>query len=583
MVKKVRVAAVQFAVGADEDENLATCLRMIDEAATHEPELMVLPEFLNHHALIDNFDRAYSVAVDLDGAFLSAIAIKAAEHRCYVVVNCMVRRRDNAVTDTNILIGPDGKRIATSDKQVLIGPENDFLTKASELGPIVETPLGRIGMYSCMDGVLPETARCLALRHAQILCNTLNSCAEDEAVLHIPARAAENKVFVVAANKVGPIVPLETGSGALSTESNSAAVKHEHYHGAGESQIVAPDGTVLARAPRDIQGVAVADIDVCLADNKERPDGTDIFAARRPELYEPIARQPGPRHYVPGANEAMVAVYQPEEDGAGVLVDTVAAVADAIGQGVQLIVLPELFYLKEGGIDDVLAASDAGQHAVSVLKTALDGTLAHVATSIVAATDNGDFQHCGVLVGADGIVLRQDQLHHCGRHPWVTKLGGSIATHDLPWARIALIVGGDVISPEVFRLAALQDVEVVAAPSALIESWENDSELVKRGAENRFTVVATTQASATNTSMIVAPSPKFSFLGRTFDGTLNYPTVTVADSRPGLTAALVHPNSAGQRHMFPNTDVGGRASVEPVGSSSERVETDPMGFPVRVA
>ncbi|MEE8307035.1 MAG: carbon-nitrogen hydrolase family protein [Gammaproteobacteria bacterium] len=555
MVKKVRVAAVQFAIGADEDENLATCLRMIDEAATHEPELMVLPEFLNHHALVDNFDRAYSVAVDLDGPFLRAIGVKAAEHHCYVVVNCTVRRRDNTVTDTNILIGPDGKRLATSDKQVLIGPENDFLAKATELGPIVETPLGRIGMYSCMDGVLPETARCLALRGAQILCNTLNSCAEDEAVLHIPARAAENKVFVVAANKIGPIVPLETGAGALSTESNSDDDKHEHYYGAGESQIVAPDGTVLARAPRDKEGVAVADIDVFLADDKVRPDGTDIFSTRRPELYGPIAQQPGPRRYVPGADEAMVAVYQPDENKPGTLEGTAAAVADAVVQGAQLIVLPELFYLKGGYVDDVHAASNAGQHAVSLLKTALDGTVAYVATSIVAATGHGGFQHCGVLVGGDGVVLRQTQLHACGRHRWVTKLGDLIATYSLPWARIALIVGGDVIYPEVFRLAALQDVEVVAAPSALIEYWENSTGLVERGAENRFTVVAATRASDTNASMIVAPSPEFSFLERTFDGTLNLPAVTVADTQPGLTTALVHPKSAGQRLMFPNTDV----------------------------
>lgn len=43
-----RVAALQFASTTDVDENLATCLRMIDRARQHRPQLMVLPEFSNH-------------------------------------------------------------------------------------------------------------------------------------------------------------------------------------------------------------------------------------------------------------------------------------------------------------------------------------------------------------------------------------------------------------------------------------------------------------------------------------------------------------------------------------------------------
>ena len=39
--KSVRVAAVQFAVTEDVAANLATCLRMIDRAAQHRPEVMV--------------------------------------------------------------------------------------------------------------------------------------------------------------------------------------------------------------------------------------------------------------------------------------------------------------------------------------------------------------------------------------------------------------------------------------------------------------------------------------------------------------------------------------------------------------
>src|SRR6185436_5759996 len=109
-----------------------------------------------------------------------------------------------------------------------------------------------------------EVARGLALRGAQVLLNSLNSFALDEADLHIPVRAAENKVWVVAANKVGPLLPVHQ----LPAIAARLGVPPEWLHGAGESQIVAPDGTVVAKAPRTGEAVVVADIDVSLADDK---------------------------------------------------------------------------------------------------------------------------------------------------------------------------------------------------------------------------------------------------------------------------------------------------------------------------
>ena len=200
MTETVRVAAVQLGAGIDVEENLANCLRMIDKAAEQKPQLMVLPEFVNHCSWYDDNEHCYAVAVPLDGPFTAAIADKAREHGCYIVINCTVRRRNNGVTSTNILFGPNGTRLADTDKQVLMGGENNWLERATELGPITDTAIGKIGMFSCMDGVMNETPRCVALRGAQIMCNTLNSFANDEGSLHIPVRAAENRAFVVAAN-----------------------------------------------------------------------------------------------------------------------------------------------------------------------------------------------------------------------------------------------------------------------------------------------------------------------------------------------------------------------------------------------
>ena len=78
MTETIRVAAVQLGAGIDVEENLANCLRMIDKAAEEKPQLMVLPEFVNHCSWYDDNEHCYAVAVPMDGPFTAAIAAKVA-------------------------------------------------------------------------------------------------------------------------------------------------------------------------------------------------------------------------------------------------------------------------------------------------------------------------------------------------------------------------------------------------------------------------------------------------------------------------------------------------------------------------
>jgi predicted amidohydrolase len=396
MKGKVRVAAVQFAVTDDVLANLATCLRMIDEAARHQPALIVLPEFCNHQAWYDSPAHCYAVAVPFDGDFLQAIAAKAAERRCYVKLNVTLQRAEGKVTGTNLLFDPAGQCVGVTDKQTLMGNENNFLERATEHGPIVDTAagpigqIGKIGMYCCADGLLNETARTLSLRGAEVLANSLNSFAECEASLHVPVRAAENRVFVVAANKVGPLVP----PAVLEPLSRKIGVPADRLCGAGESQIVAPDGTVLAKAPKTGEAVVVAEIDPARAADKRRPDGTDVFANRRPALYRPIVSAPATRHYTPGAAEITAAVFQPAHQGEAAIAEAAAAIRQA---NAALIVLPELFCFRDGLVEDPAAAAARSHTAIGALCAALVDSQACIATSLVETTPQG-FAHTGVLL-----------------------------------------------------------------------------------------------------------------------------------------------------------------------------------------
>jgi predicted amidohydrolase len=553
--KMVKVAAVQYHVSADVAFNLQTALRMLDKAAEGRPDLVVLPEFANHLSWYENKEHCYQVSVPLDGPWLAAIAEKARQHRMYVVVNVTLQRAGSAATGTSLLYGRDGKLVSESDKQVLMGHENDFLAKSTRVCPIVETEIGRIGLYACMDGVINETPRGLGVSGAQILCNSLNSFALDEASLHIPVRAPENRVFIVAANKVGPLIP----EMLLEPVSQATSIPVQFLSGAGESQVVAPDGRVLAMAPREGEAVIYAEIDPTQADVKLRPDGTDVFKSRRPSLYKPLAEKPpAQRDYTLGAAEALAGVFQPSVLGEAAIEQAVQAVRDAAKSGVQLLTLPEMFCFENGVTSDPESAVIRSQQAIYALTQACrEGGDIVVVTSLVTKEHSGLY-HTGVAINKVGILLAQGQLHRSERHAW-SKLVDTTKIEPLPWARLGLVVGDDALYPETFRLVALQNAEVVAVPFTLLERWEVETGLLERSAENRVCVVAATRATCMGASLITTLWEDFTVMTpwkvRPFDGHISYPIVTRASSAAGLTLAPIHPRNAHNKFVSKSTNV----------------------------
>ena len=521
----VRVAAVQFAVTEDVEENLATCLRMTDQAAAEGAQVVVLPEFCNHVSWYDDRAHARRMAQTLDGAFVTALADRARAHAIHLMVNCTLAREDGRTTGSNILLGPDGTILAVTDKQVLMGSERDHLDPAVAPSPVVDTVFGRVGLYSCMDGVINETPRMLAVGGAQVLLNSLNSFALDEASLHVPVRAVENRVWVVAANKVGPLVPARS----IAMVAERVGVPIEMLHGAGESQIVAPDGTVVAVAPRTGEAVVVADIEVEAADDKRRPDGTDVMGSRRPDLYGPILDAPRGRQREAGADELVTAIVNPADGD-----DVAALLADALSTGAGLGVLPEL-----AGVDP------------AAIVEALAGSTAYVATSVA----EGD-AHVGLVLSADGVVLRQQQLHASAQHPWATALGDGHGVVDLPWGRLALVVGDDALYPETFRLASLQDVDVVAVPFTTQAAADLDPLLLERAAENRLNVAVASRRGAYGAGALFPLSTDFTLWAPDrgpFAGIISRPDPVLASG--AVEVATLRPACAVNRFVSKGTDL----------------------------
>jgi deaminated glutathione amidase len=523
---KCRVSAVQFGVGTDVAENLRTCLRMIDEAAKVSPNFIVLPEFSNHCAIYESQEYADSVALDLDGDFLQAIADKAKLHNTYIKINVTVKNTEDKPTVSNLLYSPKGKLVGRADKQVLMGNENVNCSRAKTAGDIVETEFGKVGMYCCADGLLMETTRLLAIRGAKLLLNSLNSFAEDEASLHIPVRAAENKVFVVASCKVDYLVPKHI----LTVFADKMKIKPEALQGAGESQIVAPDGTVLAKAKRNGEDVVFADIDL----DEATPE--IALQNRRPEIYKAIADEPPERNYKQGAKSVKVATFGVPPSG-GINAELLETLRKTESD---LIVLPEL---------SLESSLQAENHAK-----------AWTPNKFLVTSIRENNTHIGVLISKDGIIFKQKQIHKSNQHSWITDFGDELKTIDLPFGRLAIIVGEDSLYPETFRLAAYQNVEIVAIPFNVQEHWETEFGLLERSVENRFSVIAATRPNDVGNSLITTISADFTlwteWKNRPFDGNINYPIVHRGDN----IEAEIYPANSENRFVSKGTDVvDGRA------------------------
>jgi predicted amidohydrolase len=275
----VRVAAGQFgSVPGQPDKNVVRTIEVMQEARTGGVELLVMPECGLTGYVFGDVEETRAASISLDGPELRDIADSAESLGLYVVVG-FIESLGEALHNTAVLVGPGGLR-ATYRKTHLPHLGADRFVTPGDNGPVlVDTPHGVVGLSICYDLRFPEWARCLALGGADIIANPTNwpAPAERVAELFTRVRAAENHVFVIAANR------------------------GDEEHGAqfiGRSQVIDPTGSVLASVERE-EGLIVADIEPASARDKdvhvpEVDFAISLFGDRRPALYGALTSAANP-------------------------------------------------------------------------------------------------------------------------------------------------------------------------------------------------------------------------------------------------------------------------------------------------
>jgi predicted amidohydrolase len=142
------------------------------------------------------------------------------------------------------------------------------------LFPVVDTPLGRLGMMIAWDAQFPEVARALAMRGADVILHPLGSAfaATDagSGFTHLrEVRAHENACYLVSAN-MGPLD--STGP---------------EMQGRWPSQVIDPEGRVLAATTVDAESHATATIDLELLRAQRAKPVRNWLAQLQSQLHAP--------------------------------------------------------------------------------------------------------------------------------------------------------------------------------------------------------------------------------------------------------------------------------------------------------
>jgi N-carbamoylputrescine amidase len=285
MSRTLTVAAAQTGPVLSEDMRsmVPTALEMIERAAAAKadvvtfPELFLSPFFPNQ--LREDFDAFFTTA---DGDVIARI-IEAAKRQSIALILPFGERALDGLYNAALVLDASGRKVGTYRKTHIPAYfpnerpggtgsyERMYFTPGKDL-PVFDLAGARVGIQICNDRQYPEASRVLALRGAEILfmpiCYSVYGDPEHRAeAWEIPlrARAYENGVFVVAANKVG----------------DEGARRH-----LGRSMIVSPEGKILACAgTRDPELIVhTIDLDAVAFRRKRIPWWRD----RRPELYSDL-------------------------------------------------------------------------------------------------------------------------------------------------------------------------------------------------------------------------------------------------------------------------------------------------------
>lgn len=267
----MNIALIQQHATDDKAANVARGLAAIDTAADHGAQLVCFAElaFEWFHPQRPAGANVGDLAEPLDGPTVGAFQQKARARGVVVVLNLFERDGDKAY-DSSPVIDADGALLGVT-RMIHITEypcfhEQGYYTPGDTGAPVFRTRVGAIGVAICYDRHFPEYMRALALGGADLVIVPQAGAVDEwpEGLYEGEMRVAafQNGYFIALCNRVG---------------------REDCLEFAGESFVCAPDGEVVARAPKGRDAILYAEVDLATAAGSH---ARKLFLRhRRPELY----------------------------------------------------------------------------------------------------------------------------------------------------------------------------------------------------------------------------------------------------------------------------------------------------------
>ena len=303
MTREVMLAATQFACSWDLEANLDTAERLVREAAGRGAQIILLQElFATPYFCLTQDTRHFALAGAAERhPVIERFGRLAAELGVVIPVS-FFERAGQAFFNSVAIVDADGAVLGVYRKSHIPdsgGYQEKYYFSPGDTGfRVWETAFARIGVGICWDQWFPESARCMALKGAEVLLYPTaigsdpppapDDDSRDSWQLVQRGHAVANAMPLVAANRIGLETATLSGAGATGDGATSGEVGIRFY---GSSFIALPTGALLAEASRDSEEVITATVDLDAA--RYLREDWSFFRDRRPDLYRSLVSLDG--------------------------------------------------------------------------------------------------------------------------------------------------------------------------------------------------------------------------------------------------------------------------------------------------
>ena len=272
---------------ADIEGAIRTAAIFIEQYAGRPVKLAVLPEYLftSYPGRIGIAEFAERVGFAADGPEYAALGGVAQRLGLHLAGNAYESDRHfpGFYFQTSFIVAPSGEVVLRYRRLLsMFAPSphdvwDAYLDRYGIEGvvPVARTEIGTLACIASEEILYPEIARAFAFRGAEVLCHSSSEIGSPLATakdVAKRARAWESMAYVVSANTAGisgTAMPLASAD--------------------GNSQVVGPDGKVLAQSLSGETFTAFATLDIeALRNTRRTPAMTNSLARQRPSLFAPV-------------------------------------------------------------------------------------------------------------------------------------------------------------------------------------------------------------------------------------------------------------------------------------------------------